>query len=132
MVGGVGCGAVHGVGGEEDNVPGVGFAGNGGGDIDVLFDLSCSVARSFEIAEFVRAGHDVQAAVCHGGLVDGDNCLDVVVDLVGEGRGGAYVLMPGEGNVATGDFEVDLIYVCLLYTSPSPRDLSTSRMPSSA
>ena len=24
------------------------------------------------------------------------------------------------------------IYVCLLYTSPSPRDLSTSRMPSSA
>ena len=32
---------------------------------------------------------------------------------------------------------VDLIYpdpgfICLLYTSPSPRDLSTSRMPSSA
>ena len=26
----------------------------------------------------------------------------------------------------------DLIILCLLYTSPSPRDLSTSRMPSSA
>ena len=26
----------------------------------------------------------------------------------------------------------DLTQVCLLYTSPSPRDLSTSRMPSSA
>ena len=26
----------------------------------------------------------------------------------------------------------DCVYVCLLYTSPSPRDLSTSRMPSSA
>ena len=26
----------------------------------------------------------------------------------------------------------DTITVCLLYTSPSPRDLSTSRMPSSA
>ena len=25
-----------------------------------------------------------------------------------------------------------LLYACLLYTSPSPRDLSTSRMPSSA
>ena len=25
-----------------------------------------------------------------------------------------------------------LSYICLLYTSPSPRDLSTSRMPSSA
>ena len=28
------------------------------------------------------------------------------------------------------DFNMD--YYCLLYTSPSPRDLSTSRMPSSA
>ena len=27
---------------------------------------------------------------------------------------------------------LDESYVCLLYTSPSPRDLSTSRMPSSA
>jgi len=26
----------------------------------------------------------------------------------------------------------DLVLICLLYTSPSPRDLSTSRMPSSA
>ena len=26
----------------------------------------------------------------------------------------------------------DIIWFCLLYTSPSPRDLSTSRMPSSA
>ena len=28
--------------------------------------------------------------------------------------------------------EKGLLSVCLLYTSPSPRDLSTSRMPSSA
>ena len=27
---------------------------------------------------------------------------------------------------------VDKLYVCLLYTSPSPRDPKTSRMPSSA
>ena len=27
---------------------------------------------------------------------------------------------------------IQRIYICLLYTSPSPRDLSTSRMPSSA
>ena len=27
---------------------------------------------------------------------------------------------------------VILIYICLLYTSPSPRDISGSRMPSSA
>ena len=31
-------------------------------------------------------------------------------------------------------YQIDLAYTspCLLYTSPSPRDLSTSRMPSSA
>ena len=27
---------------------------------------------------------------------------------------------------------VPCVFICLLYTSPSPRDLSTSRMPSSA
>eukprot|EP00831_Metopus_contortus_P021804 TRINITY_DN19819_c0_g1_i7.p1 TRINITY_DN19819_c0_g1~~TRINITY_DN19819_c0_g1_i7.p1 ORF type:complete len:165 (-),score=43.88 TRINITY_DN19819_c0_g1_i7:72-566(-) len=31
-----------------------------------------------------------------------------------------------------GDRVVNLAKICLLYTSPSPRDLSTSRMPSSA
>ena len=30
------------------------------------------------------------------------------------------------------EFEIDQSWLCLLYTSPSPRDLSTSRMPSSA
>ena len=30
------------------------------------------------------------------------------------------------------EVENDLTTYCLLYTSPSPRDLSTSRMPSSA
>ena len=34
------------------------------------------------------------------------------------------------GTVCVGD--VDAHGACLLYTSPSPRDLSTSRMPSSA
>ena len=38
-------------------------------------------------------------------------------------------------NLSTGEFQGTAgkaIYGCLLYTSPSPRDLSTSRMPSSA
>ena len=34
-----------------------------------------------------------------------------------------------ESNI---DYRTGVIYTCLLYTSPSPRDLSTSRMPSSA
>ena len=37
-------------------------------------------------------------------------------------------LFPGTGVVT----EMYNWYICLLYTSPSPRDLSTSRMPSSA
>ena len=39
----------------------------------------------------------------------------------GEGTGGLLLLA-----------HMDTVYPCLLYTSPSPRDLSTSRMPSSA
>ena len=31
-----------------------------------------------------------------------------------------------------GEGSMEMPYTCLLYTSPSPRDLSTSRMPSSA
>ena len=37
----------------------------------------------------------------------------------------------GEGNKYDKDM-VDWNYTCLLYTSPSPRDPKTSRMPSSA
>ena len=40
---------------------------------------------------------------------------------------GNYALyVQGDANVTS------TINICLLYTSPSPRDLSTSRMPSSA
>ena len=61
---------------------------------------------------------------------------------------GATVLVQGTNNGTTSDFDgnfsievnngqnVEISYIgyktCLLYTSPSPRDLSTSRMPSSA
>ena len=40
-----------------------------------------------------------------------------------------------EGRIAVGmdgRTSSDMLRSCLLYTSPSPRDLSTSRMPSSA
>ena len=38
---------------------------------------------------------------------------------------------PGAANMVTG-LATAMMDSCLLYTSPSPRDLSTSRMPSSA
>ena len=48
--------------------------------------------------------------------------------------------LPGDITQEELDAEIDKLnndpactsYICLLYTSPSPRDLSTSRMPSSA
>ena len=39
---------------------------------------------------------------------------------------------PATGNVIAKVAACNVDDVCLLYTSPSPRDLSTSRMPSSA
>ena len=68
-----------------------------------------------------------------------DNSL--VAELVDtEGRGRVLVV-DGGGSMRCGLFGDNLAMkaidhrwsgVCLLYTSPSPRDLSTSRMPSSA
>ncbi len=44
-----------------------------------------------------------------------------------------YVVTVTAGDmVASGTVVDEKGYICLLYTSPSPRDLSTSRMPSSA
>ena len=51
----------------------------------------------------------------HSWLRTGANSVDV------------DVLLIRPTNTSAGEYEV-----CLLYTSPSPRDLSTSRMPSSA
>ena len=52
----------------------------------------------------------------------------------------ANILIPEVNLGTTSDFDglfaldglAEGDYICLLYTSPSPRDLSTSRMPSSA
>ena len=53
---------------------------------------------------------------------------DDAIDLTGYT---AYAQVWNEGRTTKyADFAI--AYTCLLYTSPSPRDLSTSRMPSSA
>ena len=48
------------------------------------------------------------------------------IEVTGESGGGMVKL------VMTCRHDVKAVSLCLLYTSPSPRDLSTSRMPSSA
>ena len=54
----------------------------------------------------------------------GNPSAEPVLILHGTGGSAANFLTPG--------FAGELFGSCLLYTSPSPRDLSTSRMPSSA
>ena len=56
------------------------------------------------------------------------------VDISDDKGGDFFTYTPGFGDFKDIDLDEYLVkYVnCLLYTSPSPRDLSTSRMPSSA
>ena len=56
---------------------------------------------------------------------------DLVCALTAGGGYADYVCVDA-GSCMTIPQNVDPLNACLLYTSPSPRDLSTSRMPSSA
>ena len=61
-------------------------------------------------------------------LMDGIGKPDLIVDGYSSPHG--FALKPSHAKMLQ---EADIIfYVCLLYTSPSPRDAHESRMPSSA
>ena len=62
------------------------------------------------------------------------NCYGVI-GANGAGKSTFLKLFTGLYYPNSGSIEIDNVPIlknCLLYTSPSPRDLSTSRMPSSA
>ena len=65
-----------------------------------------------------------------------DGSLAVTPEIMEMGRTGTYPQQPSGASAAGAAGAAGAILpkpnVCLLYTSPSPRDLSTSRMPSSA
>ena len=71
-------------------------------------------------------------------IVGKDNILDSpdVIEDYGRDhsleRPGLFTCVVRPGTVAETQKIIQLANDCLLYTSPSPRDLSTSRMPSSA
>ena len=67
------------------------------------------------------------------GQISGDEIADTIEHGVHD-LGLIHVndLVPGTANAQTGRATYEYVTSCLLYTSPSPRDLSTSRMPSSA
>ena len=83
----------------------------------VIAFMTEDLLDSFQNNPGWKIGVDGHVTVIDRGLsqsVDSDNILDSVVAFVFDSRGLMYSL------------------TCLLYTSPSPRDSDTSRMPSSA
>ena len=58
--------------------------------------------------------------------------LLVLVGPSGSGKSTALRMLAGLESVNEGRITIDNRDVCLLYTSPSPRDRTRSRMPSSA
>ena len=68
-----------------------------------------------------------------------NKALDAAISQITDNFGKGSVMKLGQKkamdieSISTGSLSLDLaLGICLLYTSPSPRDLSTSRMPSSA
>ena len=87
----------------------------------------------YSIDESILPPNTELAWVVTGGTIDGDDDLaSITVTWGPAGPGNVSVWL---SNGSCPEIGADLpvtIYPCLLYTSPSPRDLSTSRMPSSA
>ena len=84
-----------------------------------------------DIGEGVVEGEVVEWHVAVGDSVSEDDALvDVMTD-----KATVTIPSPHDGTITVlhgGVGDMVAVGACLLYTSPSPRDLSTSRMPSSA
>ena len=103
--------------------------------------------KRWGVTNHIKTVHAI--AMCNAAELAGGVCLDVSLDAayrwIPVGMEVQYLKMaktnliavceyPDFENIEAGDvvMPVGVFDTCLLYTSPSPRDLSTSRMPSSA
>ena len=102
------------------------------GDYRVTLKLRPKVSLTGVLrTEQPMANLAVALAMSDGALLPLDVSMDSMASIVDVGRLGDFRLE----NAPAGTFELRAgtrAELCLLYTSPSPRDLSTSRMPSSA
>ena len=73
-------------------------------------------------------GLTLGVATASAAFADG-HAKELTIAIVNNGH---MINMQKVAEAYTEETGVALNWVCLLYTSPSPRDLSTSRMPSSA
>src|SRR5665811_895395 len=90
-----------------------------GGGGSILKEVLVDAARAAVHGEDVAAGSLQHEVVLER--------AEVRLDLVADGR-----LGPRQRCRAFGALLIGLVHACLLYTSPSPRDRTRSRMPSSA
>ena len=88
-----------------------------GWDLYALEDTSVPFRQSVKL----RTGLHVAIPVGYEGQVRARSSL-----------GSKGLILPHSIGTIDADYRGELFVLCLLYTSPSPRDLSTSRMPSSA
>ena len=101
-----------------------------------IYWLNCYVERAENVARFI----DVNLHLTLGGNDEIGNQWSPLISTTGDDLAfnKRYDAKPTRENVVKfllyDDQNPNSIFscVCLLYTSPSPRDLSTSRMPSSA
>ena len=103
-----------------------------GGDEDAavegLRSGACRSVSGLEYAALVRAG-------CQHMIANKAELNKINVFPIPDGDTGTNMAMAGKGilkGLKRASGERSLAKVCLLYTSPSPRDATLSRMPSSA
>ena len=66
-------------------------------------------------------------------VLDSDTCNQIIERFDNDKRKyEGFVIGEDEGNQVKRSTDLSISSLCLLYTSPSPRDYAASRMPSSA
>ena len=111
--------------------------GEDGGGLEPEVGLEVLGDLADEALEGELADEELGGLLVLADLAESDGTGPVAVGLLDAtgGGGGLASRLGGEllaGGLASGGLAGGLLGTCLLYTSPSPRDLSTSRMPSSA
>ena len=93
-------------------------------DIDVEVEEGTTVLQACE-----QAGAEIPRFCYHEKLSIAGNCRMCLVEMEKSPKPVASCAMPAADGMV---IRTNTPKICLLYTSPSPRDMSASRMPSSA
>ena len=96
-----------------------------------LKTISCTASIAITMALLAACADSGQATGDNGEIIETGAAVanpPAAAAAAGSGAGTGVVAAPDTGTISVADTPV----TCLLYTSPSPRDATLSRMPSSA